>query len=100
MSVGKVEVSCLMTDRIVSTTEHLGVRISRVVQSLELPLGYSCGGRGACLACLVSVSGEVTPMTSKEQVLLDGMSSRDNWQLRLSCLARIKGPLKIKTTYW
>ncbi|MGB0647099.1 MAG: 2Fe-2S iron-sulfur cluster-binding protein [Bradymonadia bacterium] len=89
-----------MTDRSVLTTAHVGTRISQVIQSMELPLGYSCGGRGACLACLVSVSGEVAPLSSKEQILLEGMDSRDNWQLRLSCLARIKGPVKIKTTYW
>ena len=76
-------------------------RLSDVIQTAQLPLGFSCGGRGACRACIVYIQGEVSSISEREYQLLSGVVVDDeSWSPRVACLTRVLGPLKVRATYW
>jgi ferredoxin, 2Fe-2S len=66
-----------------------------------LPLASSCGGEGACKACLVQVLGgaeHLSPPTQREHdALATACCAADE---RLACAARVSGEVTVTTSYW
>ena len=78
-----------------------GKRLSKVIRDAGLPLGYSCGGRGICVACIVQTQGELSVITEREASLLKSSDPAPyGWSNRVACLARIRGEVHVRTTYW
>ena len=94
-----VELTLLPLNRILKAS--IGKRLSDVIRHADLPLGFSCGGRGVCIACVVHTRGEFSKVTEREQNLLDTVPSPpDGWVARISCLTRLHGHGAVRTTYW
>ena len=47
-----------------------GRKLLPVIVDAERPVGYSCRGLGICTACIVWVSGHVSPIGEREKNLL------------------------------
>ena len=78
-----------------------GQRFSKIIQSVGKPLGFSCGGRGVCTACVIYVRGEASPISPREAQLLANVEPLDpEWKPRIACLARVSGSVEVRTTYW
>lgn len=101
MSVESVSVDCLFSNQVVRIYAQPKARIADVIRAAELPLGFSCGGRAACVACIVYVEGTLTSVSKRESELLLGVDAHtDSGVPRIACLARILGPVKLRATYW
>ena len=100
MSV-KIEIDCILSSGVVHLEAVMKSRVSDVIRTNQLPLGFSCGGRGACRACVVYVQGDVSPMGERERQLLSTVDVGDEpWSPRVACLTRVAGPLKVRASYW
>ena len=80
-----------------------GTSILKAIKLAGYPVGYSCRGQGVCVACAVWVEGSVSEPTVREIDLLGQRSDaqqRGPFNLRISCLTRVKGPVRVTTDYW
>lgn len=101
MSLDKIAVECVLSKESIPVEVPKNVRIADVIKGLELPLGFSCGGRGACVACIVYTQGHFSAVSKREQrLLLDIEPEDDLWVPRIACLTRIQGTSKVRATYW
>ena len=80
-------------------------RLSDLIREADLPLGFSCGGRGICTACVVQVCGLASAITRREATLLSQIADSEqnasgDWSARIACLTRVIDTLEVKTTYW
>ena len=95
----KVALTLLPSNRVLDVPT--GKKLSDVIRDANMPLGFSCGGRGVCIACVVYTQGEFSPMTQRERDLLDSVESAPaGWRVRLACLARVQNDGAVRTTYW
>ena len=81
----------------------VGSRLLKVVLGTGRPIGYSCRGQGVCTACVLWVSGDVSPISPPEQALLDRLGpshSTSEGQQRIACFARINGDVTVRADYW
>ena len=72
------------------------IRTHADVYPLRAKLTGNCGGAGICGTCAVKVldgANNINPPSKNEQNTLRGKSA----DLRLSCCARVSGPISIKT---
>ncbi len=80
-----------------------GTRLLRVVLDAERPVGYSCRGRGVCIACTLWVKGPAGEISAAEAGLLAQVqpSTRaDGAVQRIACLVRLLGDVEIQADYW
>ncbi len=80
-----------------------GTRLLRVVLDANRPVGYSCRGRGVCIACTLWVKGPASEITAAEAELLDQIqpSTREDGAVqRIACLVRLLGDVEIQADYW
>lgn len=77
----------------------VGTTLLQAARDAGRPLGSSCGGRGACGWCRVTVlAGEVSPPDAAERALLQKIGAGP--AERVACQARALGPVTITTSYW
>lgn len=64
-----------------------------------------CSGLGLCGRCLILAAGELMPPMAKEAALLKAvptgpaaslLAENPGWQLRMACLARVLGPVRLQ----
>ena len=81
-----------------------GRKLLSVILDAERPVGYSCRGLGICTACIVWVSGHVSPIGERERDLLapidDDSSRRPDFERRVACLTVVRGDVSVTTDYW
>ena len=80
---------------------RLGSTILSAANSAGVPLGQSCDGEGICGWCRVSILGgmeNLSPPTVLEDMLRSSLGFAP--EERAACLARVRGDVVIKTTYW
>ena len=80
-----------------------GSSLLKSVLKAQLPIGYSCRGLGVCHACALWVKGDLSLVSSAERALLTqitAVQSRGDFNLRISCLAKIEGDLAVHADYW
>ena len=80
---------------------RLGSTILSAANSARVPLGQSCDGEGICGWCRVSVLGgmeNLAPPTELEETLRASLGFAPDE--RAACLARVRGDVVIKATYW
>ena len=101
MPLERIFVECVLSNKVLRVEVRNGIRVSDLIRELDLPLGFSCSGRGACVACIVYTQGALSQVSERERALL-ACAESDNgfWIPRVACLARVLGPVKIRTTYW
>ena len=76
-------------------------RLADLIRELSMPLGFSCGGRGVCVACVVHTRGEFSAINDREVRLLDLVETApEGWSARIACLARLQGDGEVRATYW
>ena len=75
-----------------------GATLLAVVLGAGMPIGYSCRGRGVCIACRLRVEGEVEPPDDVEQGLIARIAEPGPW--RIACLARVAGDATVQADYW
>ena len=101
MSLEKFFVECVLSTKVMRVEARKASRVADLIREAQLPLGFSCGGRGACLACIVYTQGHFSEVGDREHSLLMGIESEDaGWTPRVACLAWALGPAKVRTTYW
>ena len=101
MSVKLTTIDCLLSRGVVRLEAPCKTRIADVIRTAQVPLGFACGGRGACRACVLYVQGEASPVSERERQLLSTVAVEDEaWLPRIACLARVIGPLRVRATYW
>lgn len=88
---------------------RVGATLLAVVRAAGLPIGFSCRGRGVCLACRLHVEGALAPPDPQEQALLARVAAeveaapldgRPAGGWRIACLARVAGDVAIQADYW
>jgi 2Fe-2S ferredoxin len=78
-----------------------GANLMRALLDGGLPVASSCGGEGICGKCRIQIlsGGEnltrPTPLESK-RAEKDMLASDE----RISCQTRIRGDIRVDTTYW
>lgn len=80
-----------------------GARLLGLVLQAGRPIGYACRGRGVCVACRLWVSGPQSPIDPEEAALLAKVSpphARGEARLRIACLARVEGDVRVRASYW
>jgi ferredoxin len=80
---------------------RLGSTILTAATSAGVPLGQSCDGEGICGWCRVSILGgmeNLSPPTELEETLRASLGFAP--EERAACLARVRGDVTIKATYW
>ena len=80
-----------------------GSRLLKTVLGVGLPIGYACRGLGLCVACAVWARGELSEICASEAALLSRMEKsrqRADFNLRIACLARIRGRVEVYADYW
>ena len=101
MPVESFVVECVLSTKVMRLEARKSIRVADLIRESHLPLGFSCGGRGACLACIVYTQGQLSDVGDREHALLADIDAEDAlWTPRVACLARVLGPAKISTTYW
>ena len=94
-----VALTLLPSNRLLDVPE--GKRLADVIRAADMPLGFSCGGRGVCVACVVHTRGEFSAMTVRERDLLNMVEpAPEGWCARIACLTRIQSDGAVQTTYW
>lgn len=72
-----------------------GKKLVLAIEDAGIPILHRCGGVPACTTCRCQVlSGDVPPMTSKEEEALEDPSLIESW--RLSCQLRVDGDMTVK----
>ena len=95
----KVALTLLPSNRVLDVPE--GKRLADAIRAADLPLGFSCGGRGVCIACVVHTRGGFSAVTERERDLLNTVESAPTgWSARIACLTRIQQDGAVQTTYW
>ncbi len=87
-----ISASILITVNGEKRTVEAGTRLSELFLT-ELP----CGAHGKCGKCKVRASGELSPLTSAEQKLLDAKEISDG--IRLACCTDILGECTVETAF-
>ena len=103
MPVKEAEVTITFQPSGHSVQTRSGRQLLAIIRDAGLPIGYSCRGQGVCTACVVSVSGPISVRTPGEQVLLSRVEDRSaphGEELRISCLVRVQGDVKVRADYW
>ena len=80
---------------------RLGTTVLSAANSAGIPLGQSCDGEGICGWCRVSVVGgmeNLSAPTDLEETLRASLGFAP--EERAACLARVRGDVVIKATYW
>ena len=80
---------------------RFGSTILHAANNAGVPLGQSCDGEGICGWCRVSVLGgmeNLSPPTDLEETLRASLAFGPDE--RAACLARVRGDVTIKATYW
>ena len=80
-----------------------GIGLLRAVLDADRPVGYSCRGRGVCVACALWVTGPASEISPTEAALLARLppSTREDGAVqRIACLARLMGDVDIHADYW
>ena len=78
-----------------------GTSLFDAARAAGLPVGSSCRGDGVCGRCgLRPVAGgeHLSPTTELERRVC--RDNRIDPELRLSCLARVLGPVEVTADYW
>ncbi|MFT4978034.1 MAG: ferredoxin [Myxococcota bacterium] len=78
-----------------------GERLYAAAQRAGLPVGRSCQLEGICARCglrILAGAENLSPETTAEQHIK--AANRIDPALRLSCLARIRGPVTATADYW
>lgn len=75
-----------------------GTTLLAAVLRAGRPIGYSCRGRGVCVACRLLVEGEVSPIEPDEAALLARLDEPEGF--RIACLCRAQGDCRVRATYW
>ena len=95
----KVALRLLPSKRVIEVPE--GKRLADAIRAADIPLGFSCGGRGVCIACVVHTRGEFSAVTDRERELLNTVDSPPTgWCARVACLTRVQKDGAVQTTYW
>lgn len=71
-----------------------GACLSHVLRENGIELYMPCGGRGTCGKCRVKVAGTVNPLTSMEEVKLNGEEREQG--VRLACQVVVEGPVAVE----
>ena len=80
-----------------------GTSLLKAITQAGYPVGYSCRGQGVCVACAVWVQGQASKPSGREIELLRERTEtqkRGDFSLRISCLTRAKGSVRVTTDYW
>lgn len=78
-----------------------GTSLMTAIVRAELPIGSSCGAAGVCARCFVQVVEGMENLSKPnpvERKLLEREMFSEN--IRISCLTKVLGPVKITTSYW
>ncbi|MCB9535837.1 MAG: (2Fe-2S)-binding protein [Myxococcales bacterium] len=75
-----------------------GTTLLAAVLRAGRPIGYSCRGRGVCVACRLLVEGDVAPIEPAEAALLARLDDPEGF--RIACLCRVRGDCRVRATYW
>ncbi|MDZ4677428.1 MAG: 2Fe-2S iron-sulfur cluster-binding protein [Oligoflexia bacterium] len=78
-----------------------GTNLMTAIIKAELPIGSSCGAIGICAKCFVRVIQGMENLSKPnpiEKKLLE--REKYNTDIRISCQAKILGPVTITTSYW
>ena len=95
----RVSLTLLPMNRVIEVAS--GKRVADVIKSADMPLGFSCGGRGVCVACVVQTRGTFSTVSDRERALLNTTESAPKgWCNRIACLTRVLGDGVVRTTYW
>lgn len=94
-----IKLTLLPSGKMVETSRSR--RLADLIRDSNMPLGFSCGGRGACVACVVHTRGEFSAIDEREVRLLDLVEpAPEGWSARIACLARLHGDGEVRATYW
>jgi ferredoxin, 2Fe-2S len=78
-----------------------GTNLMSAILQADLPIGSSCGAAGICARCFVKViegMENLSKPNANERRLLEREKFGEN--IRISCLTKVLGPVKITTSYW
>lgn len=75
-----------------------GTSLLAAVLRAGRPIGYSCRGRGVCVACRLRVEGEISAVEADEERLLASLAEPAAY--RIACLGRVLGDCRVRADYW
>jgi ferredoxin len=78
-----------------------GSTILAAANQCKVPIGQSCSGEGICGWCKVTIVAgveQMIPPGELERRLIEEKDFSSNE--RAACLAKVKGDIKVTTTYW
>ncbi len=89
-----------LPDNLVAEVQK-GTNLMTTIIKANLPIGSSCSAEGVCARCFVKVvegMENLTAPTPLEKKLL--VREKLKFDVRISCLTRVNGPVVITTSYW
>jgi ferredoxin len=99
MEAERVEVRFHPSGRRLSV--EAGTLLVDAAREAGLPVARACGGEALCARCgmrVLSGARNLDPETPEEAAAK--RANRVDGELRLSCRARIRGPVEVTATYW
>ena len=82
-------------------TVSTGISILALADHLDIEIDHYCGGQCSCGTCRVNVMNgaeNLSRMTGMEEMVLGAANIQKG--CRLSCQARVQGPIKIQIPRW